>query len=112
MLKSTEPDQLIHSLRQVATGQGVLSPEITAQVMRAAALSQNQQSTTKLSPRECEVLAELARGATTAEISATLTISKNTTKTHIRRILKKLNASNRAEAVARASALGLISPSD
>ena len=112
MLKSSEPPQLIEAIRQVAAGQGVLSPEITARVMRAAALSQERPSTGGLSPREREVLRELARGATTAEIATALTISKNTAKTHIRRILNKLEASNRAEAVARASALGLITPDD
>lgn len=108
MLKNTEPDQLCQAIRHVAAGQGVLSPEITSQVMRAAALSQRQEKVVNLSNREIEVLVQLARGATTSEIASTLVISKNTVKTHIQRILKKLNVSNRAEAVACASALGLI----
>jgi DNA-binding NarL/FixJ family response regulator len=108
LLKSAEPEQLCQAIRQVAAGQGVLSPEITSQVMQAAASSQNRQSTTILSRREREVLVQLARGATTTEIAAALVISTNTVKTHIRRILKKLDVANRAEAVARASAMGLI----
>lgn len=108
MLKNAEPEQLCQAIRQVAAGQGVLSPEITSQVMRAAASSQSRQSTTSLSRRELEVMVQLARGATTTEIAAALVISTNTVKTHIRRILKKLNVANRAEAVAHASALGLI----
>jgi DNA-binding NarL/FixJ family response regulator len=110
LLKNAEPEQLCQAIRQVAAGQGVLSPEITARVIQAAATSPGQQSPVSLSKRENEVLDQLARGATTAEIAATFVISKNTAKTHIRRILKKLNAANRAEAVARASALGLIQP--
>jgi DNA-binding NarL/FixJ family response regulator len=112
LLKNTEPDQLCQAIRQAYAGQGVLSPEITAQVMKAAALSQNRYATNNLSQREREVLVELAQGASTAEIAANLVISKNTVKTHIGRILKKLDVANRAEAVARASALGLIPPVD
>ena len=112
LLKNTEPDQLYQAIRQAYAGQGVLSPEITAQVMKAAALSQNRYVVSNLSQRECEVLIELAQGATTSEIATNLVISKNTVKTHIGRILKKLDVANRAEAVARASALGLIPPVD
>jgi DNA-binding NarL/FixJ family response regulator len=112
LLKNTELDQLCQAIRQVHAGQGVLSPEITAQVMKAAALSQNRYVVSNLSQRECEVLVELAQGATTSEIATNLVISKNTVKTHIGRILKKLDVANRAEAVARASTLGLIPPVD
>ncbi len=107
LLKTAEPDQLCQAIRQVASGRGALSPEVTARVIRAAA-SQGQQQAASLSPRETEVITELAGGATTAEISSRLVISENTVKTHIRRILEKLEATNRAEAVARATALGLI----
>lgn len=108
LLKTAEPDQLCRAIRQAAAGQGALSPEVTSRVIRAAAV-QGQGQATSLSPRESEVLAQLARGATTAEIAATLVISENTVKTHVKRILDKLEASNRAEAVARATALGLLS---
>jgi DNA-binding NarL/FixJ family response regulator len=110
LLKSVEPDQLCQAIRQAHAGHGVLSPEITTQVMTAAASSQNRHVASNLSQRECEVLVELAHGATTSEIATNLVISKNTVKTHIGRILKKLDVANRAEAVARASALGLIPP--
>lgn len=108
LLKSAEPEELCQAIRQVATGQGVLSPQITPQVIRAVTAVHSQQGNFILSQREREVLVELARGATTAEIAATLVISKNTVKTHIRRILRKLEAGNRTEAVARAAALGLL----
>lgn len=108
LLKSADLEQLCQAIRQVVAGHGALSPEITTQVMRAVARDQSQPVLQSLSPREREVLAELASGATTAEIASTLFISINTSKTHIRRILKKLKAANRAEAVARAINLGLI----
>ena len=108
LLKNAEPEQLCEAIRQAYAGQGVLSPEITMQVMRAAALSQNRQAVSNLSQRECEVLVELARGATTTEIASNLVISKNTVKTHIGRILKKLDVANRAEAAVAAVQRGLV----
>ena len=110
LLKSAEPDELCQAIRQVAAGQSVLSPEVTRRVMQVAA-TQLVSPAVSLSPRELEVLQELARGATTAEIANTLVISQNTVKTHIRRLMNKLDVNNRTEAVARAAALGLFSQS-
>lgn len=108
LLKNLDPDHLRRAIRQVVSGGGVLSPEITPRVMAAAA--RGAQPAPGLSRREQEVLDELAHGATTAEIAATLHISPNTVKTYVRRILDKLDVSNRTEAVARAVTLGLVSP--
>lgn len=108
LLKNAEPEQLFQAIRQVAAGHGALSPEVTKRVMQAVS-ARDQQPSASLSQRERDVLGHLARGATTAEIAASLVISENTVKTHIRHILKKLEAANRAEAIARAAALGLLS---
>jgi DNA-binding NarL/FixJ family response regulator len=110
LLKSAEPNELSQAIRQVAAGQSVLSPEVTRSVMQAAAHAQDRQPPVNLSDREREVLAELARGATTAEIAARLFISISTVKTHVNHILEKLSAANRAEAVGRAAAMGLLHP--
>lgn len=108
LLKGTEPDDLCHAIRQVMAGQSILSPEITARVMRAAARGWSRPTPVSLSPREQQVLAKLATGATTAAIAESLVIAESTVKTHIRNILKKLDAANRTEAVARATSLGLL----
>lgn len=108
LLKNAEPEALAHAIQQVVAGSGALSPEVIPQVIQAAS-GQARQPAPSLSRREQEVLQALAGGATTAEIAAELAISQNTVKTHVRRTLRKLDAANRTEAVARAVSLGLIS---
>ena len=108
LLKGTEPDALCQAIRQVVAGRSILSPEITAKVMRAAVRGRSGQSTIKLSPREREVLGQLAQGATTVEIASALFIAESTVKTHVHHILEKLGAANRTEAVAKATAIGLL----
>lgn len=109
LLKNTEPEELHRALLKVIEGKGVLSPEVTAQVMRAAMHSSNP-SQPILSDREMDVLHCLADGQTTHQISHALFISENTVKTHVRHILEKLEAENRVEAVTKALKLGLIRP--
>jgi DNA-binding NarL/FixJ family response regulator len=108
ILKNTEPESLRNTILQVALGNSVLSPEVTARVFHAVRRSQSDRSRGLLSDREVEVLGCLARGQTTAQIADTLFISENTVKTHIRHILEKMEVNNRAEAVARAAQMDLI----
>ena len=110
LLKNVEPEELRKAVHQVVEGKGVLSPEVTQPVIRALASITNYSLERRLSKREVEILHYLARGMTTARISSDLFISENTVKTHIRHILEKLEASNRAEAVRKAVQLGLIQP--
>jgi DNA-binding NarL/FixJ family response regulator len=108
VLKNTEPEVLHNTIVQVAAGNSVLSPEVTAKVLHAVRRSQSDRSRGLLSEREVEVLKCLARGQTTAQIASGLFISENTVKTHIRHILEKMEVNNRAEAVARAAQLDMI----
>lgn len=108
LLKSAEPDELRRSILLVADGKSVLSPEVTARVLKAISASQGVPAEIGLSNREMEVLNCLARGMTSSQIAAQLFITENTVKTHVRHILEKLEAANRAEAVSRAIQLGLI----
>lgn len=111
LLKSLAPEQLYSAIVTAAAGQGVLSPEITGKVMKAASAAMPDRPAAELSPRESEVLHLVAEGLTTPQIAKQLVLAESTIKTHLRHIMRKLEASNRAEAVARASAQGLLSPS-
>ncbi len=109
LLKSAEPDELRKAILLVHQGLSVLSPQVTRQVLHAAvSAEQNGAHGIDLSGREREVLGCLAQGKTTSQIASDLFISENTVKTHVRHILEKLEASNRAEAVSKAVQLGLI----
>lgn len=107
LLKNTEPETLRLTIRQVVAGKSVLAPEITEQVFRLVRSGQIG-STNVLTEREVEVLRFLSHGLTTSQTGAKMFISENTVKTHIRHILEKLEVSNRAEAVSKATQLGLI----
>jgi DNA-binding NarL/FixJ family response regulator len=108
ILKDAEPEELRQTIMLVAQGMFVLSPQVTRQVVRAIGNDQNRMTDSGLSSREMEVLECLAQGKTTIQIAGKLYISENTVKTHVRHILEKLEASNRAEAVSKALQMGLI----
>ncbi|HEX7974394.1 MAG TPA: response regulator transcription factor [Anaerolineales bacterium] len=112
LLKSAEPEDLRKAIQQVAQGMAVLSPHVTKQVLRAINLEQSRDPESGLSTREMDVLACLAQGKTTIQIAGELFISENTVKTHVRHILDKLEAANRAEAVSKAIQMGLIGQGD
>ena len=107
LLKNTEPEALRNTIKQVVAGRSVLAPEVTEQVLNLVRSSQLG-SPNLLTEREVDVLRYLARGLTTSQAGAELYISENTVKTHIRHIHEKLDVSNRAEAIAKATQLGLI----
>jgi DNA-binding NarL/FixJ family response regulator len=108
LLKNAEPSELHRAILLVAEGMSVLSPEVTGRVLKAVSSAQALPSDVGLSRREMEVLDCLAQGMTSAQIANDLFITENTVKTHVRHILEKLEAANRAEAVSRAIQLGLI----
>lgn len=108
LLKNTEPEALKNTLLQVWNGNSVLSPEVTTRVLITLRRAQADKGRALLSDREIDVLKCLARGQTTSTIAGQLFISENTVKTHIRHILEKMEVSNRAEAVAKATQMSLI----
>jgi DNA-binding NarL/FixJ family response regulator len=109
LLKNAEPQELHKAIQLTVTGKAILSPEITAQVMQALQSSiQSQAANPVLTPREMEVLEFLSQGLTNPQIAQVLHVSENTIKTHVRKIMAKLDASTRTEAVRIASQRGLL----
>lgn len=108
LLKNASPEELCKAIKLIHEGFSVLAPDVTRQVLQAVNTERNRTPENELSSREMEVLQCLAQGKTTAQISSELFISDNTVKTHVRHILEKLEASNRAEAVSKAIQTGLI----
>jgi DNA-binding NarL/FixJ family response regulator len=116
LLKRTSPEELIAAIHTVAAGDSLLSPSVTRRVIERVA----QQPTTAeiapdqrldhLTPREREVLEQVARGLSNGEIAAELVIEESTVKTHVKRILMKLRLRDRVQAVIFAYESGLTRP--
>ena len=113
LLKNASPEDLIASVRVVARGDALLSPEVTRRVLERFAVPAQVQPALRppeLTDREFDVLALLARGATNAEIASALHLGEATVKTHVSRIFMKLGLRDRAHAVVFAYERGVVSP--
>lgn len=97
-LKDANPEGLIEAIRQVAQGLPVLSPEITRRVLHEFSAPTNGSATEPLTEREVEVLKLVAAGLSNAQIAAQLNIAEITVRTHVSRILDKLQLENRVQA--------------
>lgn len=100
LLKDVQSDEIAEAIRLAHAGHSILSPEATQALMTFA--SQPGPVGADLSDREREVLALMVKGMNNAEIAAHLVVSLSTIKHHVSHILSKLEATNRAEAVALA----------
>jgi len=115
LLKDAPAAELVHAVRVVAAGDALLAPSVTRRLIAEFASQQRPTSPpppslNALTPRETEVLRLIARGLSNAEISQELTIAEQTTKTHVGRILAKLDLRDRAQAVVLAYESGLVTP--
>jgi DNA-binding NarL/FixJ family response regulator len=104
LLKRTRPEDLIAAIHTIAAGDSLLSPSVTSRVIERMARQPAPDSSrdarlAELTPRELEVLALVARGRSNGEIAAELVIEESTVKTHVKRILMKLEARDRVQAV-------------
>ncbi len=104
LLKRTPPEQLIAAVHTTAAGDSLLSPSVTRRVIdhvaRQPTADQSALQRLKdLTPREREVLELVARGLSNAEIAAALIVEESTVKTHVKRVLGKLNLRDRVQAV-------------
>jgi DNA-binding NarL/FixJ family response regulator len=115
LLKRTKPEELITAIHTIAEGDSLLSPSVTRRVIeRMAAQPVADLSAAKrleqLTPREREVLELIARGLSNSEIALEFVIEESTVKTHVKRILMKLQLRDRVQAVIFAYESGLTSP--
>jgi DNA-binding NarL/FixJ family response regulator len=120
LLKDVPPNDLLSGIRAVATGDAVVSPSVTRRLLdtfahrlpgpEVASEPPLDARLELLTAREREVLLELARGCSNAEIASELVLSEATVKTHVRRILAKLGLRDRVQAVVYAYDIGLARP--
>ena len=115
LLKDVSPEHLVAAVQLVRTGDALLAPSITRRLIErfappAAEPGVPGRDLSVLTPRELEVLGLVARGMSNAELAAALTLSEATVKTHVARILAKLDLRDRVQAVILAYETGLISP--
>ncbi len=110
LLKDVTPEHLIAAVRLVRRGDALLAPSITRRLVeRFAPRGIDGAGLSALTPRELEVLGLIARGLSNAELAAALTLSEATVKTHVARILAKLQLRDRVQAVVLAYETGLVS---
>jgi DNA-binding NarL/FixJ family response regulator len=115
VLKDTPPAEIVESVRRVVNGQPVLSPAVTKRLItRVAASGQDQRKSkatdrlASLNDREREIAVAVGEGKSNAEISAALYLSVPTVKTHVSRILTKLDLNNRVQIALLAHDAGLL----
>ncbi|WP_040159354.1 response regulator [Nigerium massiliense] len=114
MLKDARPDDLLNAIRNVAAGDAVMAPSTTRRLLDhvaptlPTAPSGSDPRLEQLTDREREVLIEIAHGATNAEIAGTLYMAEGTVKTHIGRLLSKLQCRDRVGLVLLAHETGLV----
>jgi DNA-binding NarL/FixJ family response regulator len=115
LLKRTPPEELIAAIHTLAAGDALLSPSVTRRVIESmaahpAADPAAAERVDDLTPRERDVLTLVGRGLSNGEIARELVIEESTVKTHVKRILAKLQARDRVQAVILAYESGLVRP--
>jgi RNA polymerase sigma factor (sigma-70 family) len=115
LLKRTAPEDLIAAIHTIAAGDSLLSPSVTSRVIERMARQPAPDASIdsrldELTAREREVLELVARGLSNGEIAAALMIEESTVKTHVKRVLAKLGARDRVQAVILAYESGLAGP--
>jgi DNA-binding NarL/FixJ family response regulator len=116
LLKDVRREDLVHAVRVVAAGEALLAPAVTRRLIEdfarrpAAASPPDAAGLDRLTPREREVLELIGRGRNNAEIGAELYVGEATVKTHVGRVLMKLDLRDRVQAVIYAYEAGLVGP--
>ena len=115
LLKGVPADELRVAIDRATAGEAFVDPELAGRVVQAMShrsMAQEGLAPAALTPREVEVLGEISRGRSNKEIAFDLHLAVGTVKVHVERILRKLSASNRAEATTRGLSYGLIQPNE
>ncbi|MEU9045263.1 MULTISPECIES: response regulator transcription factor [unclassified Kitasatospora] len=117
LLKNTRPEELLNAIRSVAAGDAVISPRITRRLLENlrphipdGRTADHDERLSRLSAREREVLVQVGRGLSNTEIASTLYLAEATVKSHLGRILHKLELRDRIQAVIFAYENRLIHP--
>jgi DNA-binding NarL/FixJ family response regulator len=115
LLKDAPAADLINAVRVVASGEALLAPSVTRRLIaefaaRPAANKPHPTALNALTPREIDVLRLIARGRSNSEIADELVVAEQTVKTHVGRVLAKLNLRDRAQVVVFAYESGLVIP--
>jgi DNA-binding NarL/FixJ family response regulator len=113
LLKDAPPEQLAAAVHMTSRGDALLAPSITRRLIEEFAIARTPPPTTRLdqlSAREAEVFALLARGLSNSEIAEKLFVGETTVKTHVTRILTKLDLRDRVQAVVLAYEAGVVTP--
>ncbi len=113
LLKRTRPEELIAAVHTIAAGDALLSPSVTRRVIERMAQQPtpemaDQARLDELTPREREVLGLIARGLSNREIANSLVVEESTIRTHVKRVLAKLDLRDRVQAVIYAYESGLV----
>lgn len=115
MLKDAPAEELIRAVRVVADGQALLAPTVTRRLIadvtrRRSTPKLESAALGSLTPREREVLELIAKGLSNTEIASKLFVAEQTVKTHVGKVLSKLNLRDRAQAVVLAYETGVVTP--
>jgi len=119
LLKDAPPEEMLAAVRTVHAGDSVIAASSTrrllqhvAPMLRGAAPTVTGDQLAGLTPREREVLVQMALGASNTEIAARFVVSEATVKTHVGRVLAKTGSRDRVQAVVLAYRTGLVQPAD
>jgi DNA-binding NarL/FixJ family response regulator len=115
LLKATPPDRLVQGIHTVCAGEALLAPQLTRRLIEEYLRRPGPQEAPApaldgLTDREREVLVLMARGLSNDDIAAELVVAVTTVKTHVNRVLAKLGAGSRVQAVVAAYEAGLVRP--
>jgi DNA-binding NarL/FixJ family response regulator len=117
LLKDMHRTELVAAVRTVAAGSSLLAPTVTRRLIadvlrhrRTAAPPRPDRRLSALTPRELDILREVARGQSNAEIATALFVTEHTVKTHVSNLLSKLDLRDRVQAVVLAYESGLVRP--